>query len=97
MNTSAELYACIYVRELPAQALLRLRADIHDKPCVVLEGDSPAETVCSLNTRARLLGLRRGMTKVEVDTFQNMTVLQRSLRAEHDVCTILLECAGAFA
>ena len=97
MNTPAELYACIYVRELPAQSLLRLRLELHEKACVVLEGDPPAETVCSLNTRARLLGLRRGMTKVEVDTFQGVTVLQRSMRTEQDVCTILLECAGAFS
>ena len=97
MNAPAELYACIYAREFPAQALLRLRPDLHDIPCVVLEGEPPAQMVCSLNTRARLLGLRRGMTKIEVDTFKGVTVLQRSIRIENDVRLILLECAGAFS
>lgn len=92
-----ELYACIYVRELPAQALLRLRPELHDKPCVVLEGDLPIQTVCALNTRARLLGLRRNMTRVEVETFENVTVLQRAHKVEAAVRTILLECAGAFS
>jgi protein ImuB len=97
MSRPPELYACIYVREFPAQALLRLRPELHDKPCVVMEGEPPAETVCALNTRARLLGLRRGMTKVEVETFENVMVMQRSPKTETAVRTILLECAGAFS
>ena len=97
MNRPAELYACVYAREFPAQALLRLRPEVHERPSVVLEGEAPAQVVCGLNTRARLLGLRRGMTKVEVDTFEGVTVLQRSLRTEDAVRRILLECAGSFS
>lgn len=93
----SELYACVYVREFPAQALLRLQPELHDKPCVVLEGEPPTETVCSLTTRARLLGLRRAMTKVEVNTFEGITVLRRSRRTEDAVRMILLECAGTFS
>lgn len=97
MSGPPELYACVYVRELPAQALLRLRPGLHDKPCVVLEGEAPTQTVCALNTRARLLGLRRSMTKVEVETFENVMVLERSQKTEAAVNAILLECAGAFS
>jgi protein ImuB len=97
MSRPPEIYACIYVRELSAQSLLRLRPELHDKPCVVSEGDAPAETTCALNTRARLLGLRQGMTKVEVETFENVMVLQRSPKTEAAVRRILLECAGAFS
>jgi len=97
MSSPSELYACIYVRELPAQALLRLRPELAEKPCVVLEGEPPGQTVCSLNTRARLLGLRPGMTKVEVETFEGVVVLQRSVKMEGFVRVILLECAGAFS
>jgi protein ImuB len=97
MSRPPELYACIHVRELPAQALLRLRPELHDKPCVVLEGEPSTETVCALNTRARLFGLRRGMTKVEVETFESVMVLQRLPIAETAVRAILLECAGAFS
>jgi protein ImuB len=97
MSHPTELYACIYVRELPAQALLRLRPELHDKACVVLEGETPTETVCALNTRARLAGIRRGMTKVEVETFESVTILHRSLKTEAAAKTILLECSGAFS
>lgn len=97
MSRPSEHYACVYVRELPAQALLRLRPELRDKPCVVLEGEPPAQTVCSLNTRARLLGLRRQLTKVEVDTFEEVTIFERSLKMEAALRGVLLECAGAFS
>ena len=53
MKHIPELYACIYVRELPAQALLRLRPELTEKPCVVLEGEAPGHTVCSLEHAVR--------------------------------------------
>src|ERR1700745_1229880 len=97
MNHPAELYACLYAREFPAQALLRLRPELHDKPCVVMKGEAPLQQVCSLNTKARLLGLTRGMTQVEVDTFFDPVVLVRSPQAEKEARAILLECTGAFS
>jgi len=97
MRQQEELYACVHAREFPAQALLRLRPELREAPCVVLAGESPTQTVCALNARARLLGLRRGMTKVEVDTFKNVTVLQRSLRMEEATRLVLLECVGSFS
>lgn len=97
MNKLSELYTCLYVREFPAQALLRLRPELHEKPCVVMEGEPPFEVVCSLNTKARLLGLRHGMTRVEVDTFAEPVVLERSLETERATKAVLLECAGAFS
>jgi protein ImuB len=92
-----ELYACLYAREFPIQALLRLRPELREQPCVVMAGDVPLEQVCSLNTKARLLGMVRGMTRVEVDTFSASVALARSLREEAATRAILLECAGAFS
>ncbi len=97
MTKSAELYACLYAREFPAQALLRLRPDLRDKPYVVMEGEQPLQEVCSLTQKARQLGIARGMTQVEVDTFAGVTVLQRSLKEETATQDILLECAGCFS
>lgn len=97
MTKHAELYACLYAKEFPAQALLRLRSELRDKPCVVLEGEPPLEQVCSLTRKARILGLVHGMTRVEVDTFSAVTVLPRSHKEETATKTILLECAGAFS
>lgn len=97
MTKLPELYACLYVREFPAQALLRLRPELHVKPCVVMEGDAPAQHVCSLNTKAQQLGIGHGMTRVEVDTFPNPLILSRSLKSEAATRAVLLECAGAFS
>jgi protein ImuB len=97
MTKPAEMYACLYAQEFPAQALLRLRPELHTKPCVVLEGEPPTQQVCSLNTKARLLGMTRGMTRVEVDTFSEPVVLSRSMSTESATKAVLLECAGAFS
>jgi protein ImuB len=97
MNLPAALYACLYAREFPAQALLRLRPELHSKPCVVMKGEPPLQQVCGLNTKARLLGMTHGMTRVEVDTFPAPVLLSRSHQEEVAVRAILLECAGAFS
>jgi hypothetical protein len=44
-----------------------------------------------LNTKARLLGLRHGMTRVEVDTFVGPIVLARSLQVEKATKAVLLD------
>jgi len=97
MNKPVELYACLYVKELPAQALLRLRPELRERPCVVMDGESPFQYVCSLNTKARLRGMRHNMTRVEIDTFVGQIVLSRSHKTEAVMKAMLLECAGGFS
>ncbi|MGH9586129.1 MAG: DNA polymerase Y family protein [Acidobacteriaceae bacterium] len=97
MREQSEIYACLYVKDFPTQALLRLRPELRNKPCVVMEGEPPREEVCSLTRKAHGLGLARGMTRVEVDTFPEVTVLERSLKEEAGAREILLECAGCYS
>jgi protein ImuB len=97
VSKPVELYACLYVKEFPAQTLLRLRPELHSQACVVMDGESPLQQVCSLNTKARLLGMTHAMTRVEVDTFPAFVILQRSHEMETRTRVILLECAGAFS
>lgn len=97
MSLPTELYACIYAREFPAQSMLRLRPDLRERAVAVLHGNPPLETVCALNARARRLGVERGMTRVEVDTFESVAVLSRSAVEESATRAALLECAGAFS
>jgi protein ImuB len=97
MSKPSELYACLYATEFPAQALLRLRHELHSLPCVVMDGQPPFQQVCSLNTKARVLGMNHGMTRVEIDTFPKSVVLSRSVQTEIETKGILLECAGAFS
>jgi protein ImuB len=97
MSKPAQLYACLYAREFPAQAMLRLRAELRHRPCAVLQGEPPVQHVCSCNTKARLMGVSRGMTRVEMDTFPSVAVLSRSLAEEAAARTAMLECAGTFS
>ncbi len=97
MSTPMELYACLYAREFPAQALLRLRPELREKAFVVIEGEPPLQTVCSFNSKARSMGIARGMTKVELDVFPSIVVLSRSLKEEFATKAALLECAGTFS
>ncbi len=97
MSRPAELYACLFVREFPAQALLRLRPELRDQPCAVMEGKPPLETVCSMNAKARSLGVEQGMTRVEMDIFPAARVLSRSAMEEEAARAVLLECAGGFS
>jgi len=97
MRAHAELYAALLVREFPAQALLRLRKDLHKQPCIVMEGEPPVQQVVSINEKARALGIVPGMTKTEVETFSGITILRRCAREEAQTREVLLECAGRFS
>jgi protein ImuB len=89
------LYACIAVREFPAQAMLRLRPELRTEPCAVLDGTPPLETVYSLNTRAHRLGIAQNMTRVEAETFP-ATLLARTRIEEQSARSALLACAAHF-
>jgi protein ImuB len=97
MTKHSELYACLYVKEFPAQALLRLRPNLREKPFIVMEGEPPLQQVCSLNRKASRLGASRGMTQVEVDTFPSVELLSRSVKEEATAKAALLECVGGFS
>ena len=97
MTAPAELYACLYAKEFPAQAMLRLRPELRGRPCVVMQGEPPMQQVCSCNAKARALGIEQGMTRVEIDTFTAITALPRSMAEEETAKNTLIECAGGFS
>lgn len=97
MKHPVELYACVHLREFPAQALLRLRSELKQHACVVMDGEAPFEFVCSVNSKARRLGIKRGMSGTDVDGFPQVKVLSRSLKTESRTKEILMECAGTYS
>jgi protein ImuB len=97
MNHADELYACLYAKQFPAQAVLRLRPELRERPVVIVEGEPPLQTVCSFNAKARYLGIVPGMTRVELDTFSSLIALPRSRTEEVSTHAVMLECAGAFS
>ena len=97
MKAPGELYACLYAREFPAQAMLRLRPALRQEPVAVLEGEAPRQWVCSLNTRARMLGVAAGMTRAEMEVFPSVTLLPRARTEESSARAALLACTGQFS
>ncbi len=97
MSSPEQLYACLYAKEFATQALLRLRPQLFQKAIVVLEGEPPLQTVCSLNARARRMGVACGMTRVELDTFEGVVALARSRSEEATARRAVLECAATFS
>src|SRR4051812_40251039 len=91
------LFACIYVPEFAAQTAQRLRPELRGKPFVVLQGEPPQETVCSINKFARGLGIQIGMTRLEVESFAGVSFISRSLREEETTRIVVHECAAGFS
>lgn len=96
-GVSNPLFAAIHAADFPAQAILRLRPDLHSKPVVILDGKPPQESVCSLNLHARKRGTAVGMTRLEVEELGGIQLLSRSLPTEQAARTVLLECAAQFS
>lgn len=92
-----ELWGCLVVAQMAAQAGVRVRPGLADRAVVVMEGARPTERVCSLNNHARALGLREGMTRVEVETFEEVAVLARSSAEEASAGRVLLEAMDRFS
>lgn len=97
MNRPDELYACVYVREFAAQAMVRLRPELRERPVAVLEGEAPRQWVCSMNTRAHALGVEAGMTRAEMEVFPTVALLPRARAEEANARAALLQTAGRFS
>jgi protein ImuB len=92
-----ELYLCLYARHFPAQAMLRFRPELRQKPVAILEGEPPFQHVCSVNRSAQKLGVAAGMGRAEMDSFPSATLLKRSPAEEQAARLALLESAGQFS
>lgn len=91
------LYACVHAAEFPAQALLRLRTDLHAKPVAVLDGPRMQETICAMNRHAYRRGAALNMTRLEAEGLGDLQLLMRSEEVEAAARAVLLECAAKFS
>ncbi|MDE3201954.1 MAG: DNA polymerase Y family protein [Acidobacteriota bacterium] len=94
---SKESYACVHAAQFPAQTLVRLRNELRAQPFAVLEGHTPLETVCSINTLAHHRGAVLQMTRVEAEAIPGLRMLPRSPEGEASARAVLLECAANFS
>jgi protein ImuB len=77
--------------------MLRFRPDLRQKPVVLMEGEVPFQQVCSFNHAAYKLGVVKGMSRAEMDSFPSATLLKRSSTEEQSTRLALLESAGNFS
>jgi len=94
------LFACIYIPDFPVEAIVRTEPLLRKQAVAVLEGKPPLVRVVALNEKARLLGMRVGMTKLQATVFtqkRSSAVLhQRSPEHEKSAHSLLLDVSHAF-
>lgn len=95
-SSSGPLYGSLHVPDFPAQASIRNAPDLAHRAVAILDGTFPLLKVVAMNARARRLGVRRGMTRLQLDQFSDLHIRQRSAAEEEAAHGALLDCAHSF-
>jgi protein ImuB len=90
-------FACIFVPDLPVEALLRTEPDLRSQSLAVLEGKPPLQKVFAVNENARCAGVTPGMTKLQVEACSGLAFRTRSVLQEAAAHAALLDCAQSFS
>src|ERR1700757_4627952 len=90
-------FACIFVPDFPAEAILRAERELRSQAIAVLEGKPPLQKVFAINEKARRIGIEPGMTKIQVEPWTDRTLRPQSLLQETAAHAALLDCAQSFS
>jgi protein ImuB len=91
------MFACIFIPDFSAQAIIRFEPELRARPVAVLTGRSPLEKVVALNERARQLGVDIGATKTQLEAWENLVLRPRSESQETSAHAALLDSAQSFS
>src|ERR1700722_13712075 len=91
------MFACIFIPDFPAQALIRVEPSLRTCSVAVLSGRPPLEKVVALNERARQTGVEIGATKSRLEAWANLVLRARSESQETSAHAALLDCAQSFS
>jgi protein ImuB len=91
---SATLYLCLHLRDFAAQAAARAHPELRKRPLLILAGAPPLEYVFGLNDAAWQQGVTMGMSRVQAESFEGMTILGRERAREDDAFTELITFAN---
>jgi protein ImuB len=91
------MFACIFIPDYSAQAILRLEPELRARPVVVLAGRPPLEKVVAFNERARQTGVEIGASKAQLEAWENLVLRARSESQEISAHAALLDCAQSFS
>ena len=90
----AALYLCLHLRDFAAQAGTRAHPELRKRPLLILAGSPPLEYVFGLNDAARQQGVTMGMSRVQAESFEGMTILGRERAQEDDAFKELITLAN---
>jgi nucleotidyltransferase/DNA polymerase involved in DNA repair len=90
-------FACIFVPDFPAEAILRAESALRSQAVAVLEGKLPLQKVFAVNENARRAGIEPGMTKIQLEPFTEIVLRLRSSLQETAAHAALLDCAQSFS
>lgn len=91
------LFACIFVPDFPVEAIVRAEPDLRSQAVAVLEGKPPLQKICALNEEARQAGISAGMSKLQAEVCDVITLRERSELQEASAHQALLDCAQSFS
>ena len=86
-------FACIFVPDFPAQAVIRLDPELRSRAIVIFQGAPPLTRVFSANQLARDQGVEQGMTKLQAEACGQIEWRWRSFSQEATAQAALLDCA----
>ncbi|MGA2962631.1 MAG: DNA polymerase Y family protein [Candidatus Korobacteraceae bacterium] len=93
----AALYLCLHLRDFAAQAVARTHPGLCRGPLLILAGSPPLEYVFGLNDAARQQGVTMGMSRVQAESFEGMTILGRQRIQEDNAFAALITIANHFS
>jgi protein ImuB len=96
-NEICYMFACIFIPDFSAQALMRIEPDLRARSLAVLSGRPPLEKVVTLNEKARQSGVEIGATKSQLEAWENLVFRARSESQEISAHAALLDCAQSFS
>jgi protein ImuB len=90
-------FACIFIPDFPAEAIVRAEPELRAQAVAILEGKPPLQKVFAVNEKARRAGIEPGMTKIQIEAFTEIVLRQRSSLQETAAHAALLDCAQSFS
>ena len=90
-------FACIFVPDFPAEAIMRAEPELRSQAVAVLEGKPPLQKVFAVNEKARRAGVEPGMTKIQLEPFMEIVLRPRSALQETAAHAALIDCAQSFS
>jgi protein ImuB len=90
-------FACIFVPDFSAEAIVRAEPDLREQAVAVLEGKPPLEKICAVNEEARHAGIVAGMTRLQAELCDEAVMRDRSEAQETMAHQALLDCAMSFS